>query len=121
MRSAKVLKGNLKEERLQRWTDRTRHLGNWMTPKENINGYRDGWATWKTLNRLRTGVGRTKDNLVKWGVLEDGCTKCVCGCEVQTMSHILSCGRNTHHCDMTDLVGATSNAISVARLWSDVV
>jgi hypothetical protein len=29
-------------------------------------GYRCEWNTWKTLNRLRVGVARTKINLCKW-------------------------------------------------------
>jgi len=28
------------------------------------------WPVWRTLNRMRTGVGCTKDNLKKWGLLE---------------------------------------------------
>ncbi|KAF0762526.1 Uncharacterized protein FWK35_00012287 [Aphis craccivora] len=40
-----------------------------ISPAEHIPaGYDLNWPAWRTLNRLRTGVGRSKDNLKKWGI-----------------------------------------------------
>ena len=46
---------------------------------------------WRALNRLRTGVGRAKTVMRKWGALDDAqSVDCDCG-EPQTMAHLLSC------------------------------
>src|SRR4029434_10317165 len=41
----------------------------WMEKLENeLKTYQEAsWAQWKTLNRLRTRTGRSKDALVRWG------------------------------------------------------
>ena len=49
-----------------------------------------GMATWSGLNRLRTGTGRCKSLMQKWGFNEDGQTTCECGDE-QTMKHGYTC------------------------------
>ena len=52
--------------------------GEWFQPSETFPpGAELQYPTWKALNRLRTGVGRTKDNLVKWKIATD--VKCSCG------------------------------------------
>lgn len=48
------------------------------------------WPIWRTLNRMRIRVGRTKDNMKKWGLLEETSTTYECGME-QTLKHILQC------------------------------
>ena len=42
-------------------------------------GYNQDWRTWKSLNRLRTGMGRSKVNMQKWGYTEDENVNCDCG------------------------------------------
>jgi len=44
---------------------------------------------WRTLNRLRVAVGRSKENMRKWGYGDQNITG-KCG-EEQTMSHLLVC------------------------------
>ena len=39
-----------------------------MEPSERLSpGNNLDWPVWNTLNRLRVGVGRTKENMRKWG------------------------------------------------------
>ena len=42
-------------------------------------GADESWAKWKCLNRLRTGVGRVKVTLSKWGYRPANDTMCDCG------------------------------------------
>ena len=74
--------------RLQEWRNRCKHLEEWMTPNEELPPeYKEEWLTWKTINRLRTGVTRCKANLRKWGVEVDS-IQCECGTE-QTTTHLM--------------------------------
>ena len=62
-----------------------------IQPSESLPPGSDAsWPTWKTLNRLRSGVGRTKANLIKWGY-RTGDPSCNCGTETRTMEHLLQC------------------------------
>ncbi|KAJ8866363.1 hypothetical protein PR048_032206 [Dryococelus australis] len=38
-----------------------------------------GWLRWKSLNRLRSRVGRSKVNLARWGYAKDDHIECDCG------------------------------------------
>ena len=51
------------------------------------SGAQREWPEWKCLNRLRTGVGRCKVNMVKWGYYAPP-DVCACG-DRQTMEHLL--------------------------------
>ena len=54
-------------------------------------GSGEDWLCWRALNRLRTGVGRAKTVMRRWGYLDDAqSVDCDCG-EPQTMAHLLSC------------------------------
>ena len=53
-------------------------------------GSSETWHTWSSLNRLRTGTGRCKTIMQKWGFNEDGQTMCECG-DGQTMKQLLVC------------------------------
>jgi len=63
----------------------------WMTPAKHLPaGNNLEWPTWRAFNRLRVGVGRSKENLAKWGIISEEDTSCDCG-QLQTMSHLLRC------------------------------
>ena len=50
----------------------------------------EDWLCWRALNRLRTGVGRAKTVMRRWGYLDDAqSVDCDCG-EPKTMAHLLS-------------------------------
>ena len=52
-------------------------------------GAENPWTTWKALNRLRSQVGRSRVNMLKWGFSNEQET-CDCGIR-QTMQHLLVC------------------------------
>ena len=52
-------------------------------------GAENPWTTWKALYRLRTQVGRSRVNMLKWGFSNEPET-CDCGIR-QTMQHLLVC------------------------------
>ena len=43
---------------------------------------------WTLLNRLRTGVGRFKSSMKKWGLADSAA--CQCGASEQTVEHIMT-------------------------------
>ena len=53
-------------------------------------GSGEDWFCWRATSRLRTGVGRAKTVMRRWGYLDDAqSVACDCG-EPQTMAHLLS-------------------------------
>ena len=72
------------------------------------------YTTWKSLNRLRSGVSRCRLNLKKWGYEEN--SECDCGKE-QTHEHLLLCDTLTQTCTQADLLLANERAIQVAEHW----
>jgi len=44
-----------------------------LPPGENLQ-----WPIWKTINRLKAGVAKTRVNMVKWGY-QEGLDTCECG------------------------------------------
>uniref|UniRef100_A0A8D8Q0G5 Reverse transcriptase n=1 Tax=Cacopsylla melanoneura TaxID=428564 RepID=A0A8D8Q0G5_9HEMI len=72
------------------------------------------YPTWKSLNRLRSGVSRCKANLRRWGYTDDA--TCECG-EIQTHAHLLTCTELEHACTQDDLAQANERAIQTARFW----
>ena len=74
-----------------------------IQPSESLPPESDAsWPTWKTLNWLKSGVGRTKANLIKWGY-RTGDPSCNCGTETQTMEHLLQCPLLKTPCSRDDL------------------
>ena len=74
-----------------------------FSPKESLPpGSSETWPTWSSLNRLRTGTGRCKSLMQKWGFNEDGQTMRECGDE-QTMKHLLVCPVMPQPCTNDDL------------------
>lgn len=78
------------------------------------------WKTWKTFNRLRTGVAPTKTNLAKWGIIDGSDITCDCG-EPQTGEHLLTCENCPSSCSLEDLWLARENALDVARYWAEKI
>ena len=78
------------------------------------------WPTWKTLDRLRSGVGRTKANLIKWGY-HMGDPSCNCGTETQTMEHLLQCPLLKTPCSRDDLSIFNDTAQKCVKLWQSTI
>lgn len=75
------------------------------------------WKTWRTLNRIRTGVAYLKADKVKWGLLEVEDDKFECG-EVRNMEQL--CPRCPTTCSLDDLRGWwTDAAVDTARYWAE--
>ena len=85
-----------------------------------LAGSGEDWLCWRALNRLRTGVGRAKTVMRRWGYLDDAhSVDCDCG-EPQTMAHPLSCRLLDEACTADDLATVTERAIACARKWGKV-
>ena len=84
-------------------------------------GSGEDWLCWRALNRLRTGVGRAKTVMRRWGYLDDAqSVDCDCG-EPQTMAHLLSCRLLDEACMADDLATVTERAMACARKWETIV
>ena len=60
-----------------------------LSPKEELaSGNELRWSSWRSLNRLRAFLGRSKTNLHKWIYATDNI--CSCG-ELSTMEHKPEC------------------------------
>ena len=77
-------------------------------------------ATWKSLNRLCTGMGRSKTNLSKWGYAARRYIACECGTSEQTMQHLLRCPLLENECSLEDLATANEKALNCARAWPNI-
>jgi len=73
------------------------------------------WPIWKTINRLRATVFKTRVNMVKWGYHE-GPDTCEFG-KRQSDEHLIKCAIATPGCTTDDLAIANENAISIATYW----
>ena len=99
------------EINMEQWIDRLKSnppsVDMGIQPSESFPpGSNAPWPTWKTLNRLRSGVGRTRENLIKRGY-HTGDPSCICGTETQIMEHLLQCPLLKTPCSRDDL--STSN------------
>ncbi|CAI6370464.1 unnamed protein product [Macrosiphum euphorbiae] len=92
-----ILSTNPEVKRTTRWRNEISSTSSWV-PNESLPfGHNETWPVWRTLNRLRAGIGRKKDNLIKWGLLDSTDTLCICG-EVQTMQQIITCTACSQTC-----------------------
>ena len=83
-----------KAARLELWRERLEPLDarvhlNISADEHLPAGTENPWTTRKALNRLRTQVGRSRVNMLKWGFSNEQET-CDCGIR-QTMQHLLVC------------------------------
>ena len=116
-------------------------LQNFLVQESLLPGYKLQWNKWRCLNRLRSGVGKTKSLLLKWGYLPPGTdTTCQCAKENQTMNHLSSCektgqcakeNQTMNHlsscektgttCTMDDLLQCNSNAKKTTTAWCNLI
>jgi hypothetical protein len=115
-----ILERNQDEERIDRWKHSLdKEAKNWMEPAEHLPaGNNLEWPVWRTLNRLRVGVGRCKENQAKWGFIPDEDRFCDCG-QTQTMAHLINCPSCSTSCTMDDIMSATEEGIEVAKFWQE--
>lgn len=93
------------------------NISPWNPTEHLPAGSQLDWKTWKNLNRIRCQMGRSGDNLLRWGYAEDD--SCVCG-ETQTMEHLLSCPSLQTPCTIQDLWEANDAAVQCARHWKEI-
>ena len=90
------------------------------TSEQLAPGHKSEWKLWKSLNRLRTCMGRSKSNLSKWGYADTADTACECGTSEQTMQHLLRCPLLENECSLEDLATANEKALHCARAWPNI-
>jgi hypothetical protein len=102
--------------RIQKWREELQ-CEKPVPPAEHLPcGGNQPWIIWKTLNRLRTGVAKTKVNMRKWGYQKESDILCECG-EDQSDDHLLQCTLAPPGCTTDDLALANEKAISTATHW----
>ena len=133
MRTVTPLDSSASSSRLRLWkdslTDVPTSIKMGLEVAESLPaGSGEDWLCWRALNRLRTGVGRAKTVMRRWGYLIDLCgylddaqsVDCDCG-EPQTMAHLLSCRLLDETCTADDLATVTERAKACARKWEKIV
>ena len=109
--TAKATRLELCRERLEP-LDASVHLN--ISADEHLPaGAENPLTTWKALNRLRTQVGRSRVNMLKWGFSNEQDT-CDCGIR-QPMQHLLVCPMMDTFCSHHYLTMANGIAIGCAR------
>lgn len=73
------------------------------------------WPTWRSLNRLRTQVGQSKEITSKWGFADGDNLNSLCG-KTKIMSYLVSCPVCPDTCTREDLMAATDNAVKLTDL-----
>ena len=74
---------------------------------------------WVTLNRARAKVGKTGQNMHRWGLSPS--EQCACGHPTQTMEHILSECSLGPTCSDNDLRICSPEAIEWIKQWCDTI
>uniref|UniRef100_A0A2S2Q8Z5 RNA-directed DNA polymerase from mobile element jockey n=1 Tax=Sipha flava TaxID=143950 RepID=A0A2S2Q8Z5_9HEMI len=116
MQTAKELHESPQKARLQKWQDELQPEELTQITQQLPMGGHLPWPLWKTLNRLKAGVARTKANMIKWKFNGED-DSCDCG-ERQTDEHLLLCTMIPTQCTREDLILTNTNAIEVAAYWS---
>ena len=104
--SVTPLDTNSPAERLRAWTHHLRFVPQKLIsiPSENLcPGSEAPWLHWKFFNRLRTGMGRRKSNMLKWEY-SDADIVCDSGEQTHTMDHLLKCPMLPQECTTDDLM-----------------
>ena len=105
------LDGEANQARLSLWKERYPTTSLIPLSEHLPPGHDLPWQTWKSLIRLRTQVGRSKENMHRWGYSSE--SACLCGVSPQTMAHLLSCPACPYTCTREGLYNATDNALLV--------
>jgi len=104
--------------RVDRWKASDTLLPNeaLQTPCESLpHGTHLPRREWVDLNRARCGVGRTRDNLLKWGRVNSA--ECRCGHPTQTMGHITKDCVLGPNISNQDLLEANEKAVAWLQYW----
>ena len=112
--------------RLPMWnnklTDARATIKLWLEAAEALpEGSDQPWLCWRSLTRLRTGIGHAKTTMRRRGYI--GNTQSVnrdCG-ELQTMAHLLCCRLLDEPCSPEDRTIVTERAKACARMWQHIV
>ena len=113
---------DLSKYRLQKWRERDTQTTNNALPNPSEDlpcGFSLIRRKWVTLNRGRAKVGRTGDNLQRWGYTNSA--ECSCGEPNQTMSHILRSCPIGPTCLDVDLKTANDTALQWVEKWCDKI
>ena len=111
--------------RLALWEDQQiakHHLAKLPIPtsEQLAPGHQSEWKLWKSLNTLRTGMGRSKTNLSKWGYADTADRACELGTSEQTMQHLLRSPLLENECSLEVLATANEKALHCARAWPNI-
>lgn len=90
------------QQRILKWREELQREKPVPFAKHLSCGGNQPWTIWKTLNRLRTGVAKTKASMVKWGYQKELDILCECG-EDQLDEHLLQCTLAPSGCTTDDL------------------
>ncbi|CAG9114277.1 unnamed protein product [Plutella xylostella] len=107
------------KERIDLWQAKYPMANSFIPPNESLPpGHELPWATWKSLNRLRTNMGRCGENMCRWGYRGPASNICACGASPQTMEHLMVCPGCPNTCTREDLLKANQRGIDVAAHWA---
>ena len=123
LHSTASLDGTAHSRRMTLWTNHLQSAPHKLSyrPSESLPpGSSEAWPTWSCLNRLRSGTGRCKALLQKWGYNRDNDIMCDCG-EDQTMQHLMVCPLLPQPCSADDLEVFNDNARSCIQHWIGLV
>ena len=124
IKSTEPINTTAEAARLELWRERLEPLDasvhlNISADEHLPAGAENPWTTWKALNRLRTQVGRSRVNMLKWGFSNEQ-ESCDGGIR-QTMQHLLVCPMMDTTCSPQDLTTSSDIAIGCARHWEGTV
>ena len=108
--------------RLEKWREHDSCCNNEALPDPSEDlpcGASLGRKKWTTLNRARSRVGKTGDNLQKWGYVTNA--DCPCGESPQTMDHILRRCPLGPTCSDEDLRLANDRTLLWIHEWCDKI
>ena len=108
--------GSMGKKVLEEWPS-SNHLN--IKPNESLPpGLQLEWKMWRCLNRLHSGVARTKTELKKCGFADPSTSViCKCGNKNDTIQHRLTCSLLDKPCSIADLCNFNERARRCVKLW----
>ena len=124
LHSVQPLTESPQSARCRLWEERRRSIQHHdklpLPTKEQLPpGHKQDRKTCKSLNRLRTEMGRCKVNMEKWGYTDDDNTNCDCGA-AKTMQHLLQCPNLEEQCSQQYLMASNEKALRCAKSWRNI-